>query len=75
MAKRARKASIKTTRRLNQKIDSSETTSTNERQTDEFYARFLNDNPERKLTYSEILEIYEHSLEKLDALVQRTGLR
>jgi len=76
MAKRAGKASIKRTRRLNQKTNASSTTaSTNDPQVDEFYARFLNDDPDRKLTYAERIEILEHSLAKLDAAARKAGLR
>jgi len=68
------------TRRLNNKLrppqkNTSQKNTTGAVSKDEFYARFLNGDPDRKLTCSEILEIYEHSLAKLEASMQKAELR
>ncbi len=47
----------------------------NDFQEDEFYARFLTGNPDRKLSYSEILEILRHGKASLDAAARKAGLR
>ncbi len=76
MARRVRKAPAERARGLNEEIRVSRSAeSTNELQEDEFYARFLTGNPDRKLSYSEILEILRHGKASLDAAARKAGLR
>ncbi len=72
MSRRAENALVRETRRLGKKSrPSKKKAAVNDAQKDEFYARFLNGDPDRKLSYSEILEILEHSLAKLEASMQK----
>ncbi len=74
MAKRVRKSFSGQARKLNGQIRQKKEPK-DELLKDDFYARFLNGDPDRKLTYSEKLEIYEHSLAVLDSAARKAGLR
>jgi len=75
MAKRARKASIKRIGYLNKKTPVSQNTeSVDDNWEDEYIARFSKE-PDRVLSYAEILEVLERSKASLDAAAQKAGLR